>query len=160
MHLFCLAQALVGKISNATASSAKLQFACVWIGNVASDLSNSFRGSLERRWRTIRICPAPVCTPSKPTHASLKSRRQSIHSSGLPDLKILKLFVVFLPIKAPGSDDDSSLRLLVFSPIEFSFSGTHVELGHNGIMALAKALICLSFFGIGLDTALVTADLF
>jgi hypothetical protein len=43
-----------------------------------------------------------------------------------PDLRISKLFVMFLPIEAPGSVDDSSLRLFVFSPTEFSFSGTQV----------------------------------
>jgi hypothetical protein len=42
--------------------------------------------------------------------------------------------------------------------MEFSFSGIHVELGHIGIMALAKALTCLSFFGIGLDMELVIVD--
>jgi hypothetical protein len=44
--------------------------------------------------------------------------------------------------------------------MELSFSGAHVKLGHNaGIVALAKALTCLSFFGIGLDMELVIADL-
>jgi hypothetical protein len=43
--------------------------------------------------------------------------------------------------------------------MEFSFSGIHVELGHNGIVAFAKALTCLSFFGIGSDMELVMVDL-
>jgi hypothetical protein len=112
---------------------------------------------LERSWRTIWIYPAPVCT-SRPAQTSLKLRCQRIHSSGLPDLNILKVFVIFLLIRAPGSADNSSFRLLVFSPMEFSFSGILVELGHKGIMAFAKALTCLSFFGIGLDMELVIVD--
>jgi hypothetical protein len=44
------------------------------------------------------------------------------------------------------------------SQTEFSFSGIHVDLGHKGIVALAKALTCLCFFRIGSDIPLVIAD--
>jgi hypothetical protein len=67
--------------------------------------------------------------------------RQRIHLPGLPERKILKLLVRVLPSLLPDSVESSSFKLLVFSPIKFSFSGTQVALGQSGIMALAKALI-------------------
>jgi hypothetical protein len=43
-----------------------------------------------------------------------------------------------------GSVDNSSLRLLIFLPTEFSFSGTQVALSQRGMIGLAKALMGLA----------------
>ena len=92
------------------------------------------------------------------TQTSAKSEHQSIHSSGEPNLKILKTLERVLPSLFPGSILNSSLRLLIFSPFEFSFSGTQVALGQRGMIALAKAFTGFCFLGIGFDNALVIVD--
>jgi hypothetical protein len=70
-------------------------------------------------------------------------------------LENLELLVRVLPFKLPDSVDNSNFSLLVFSPTEFHFSGTQVAPGQSGIKALAKALTCLCFFGIGFHIELV-----
>jgi hypothetical protein len=82
-----------------------------------------------------------------------------IHSSGVPALKMLKLFVIVLPFMLPGSVDKVNLRLRVFSPAWFALSWTHLlALGQSGIIGCAKAFWSFAFFGTGLDIESVIVD--
>ena len=93
-----------------------------------------------------------------PVQTLLWSARHKIHSLGEPERKILKLLVRVFPSLFPGSVDNSSFKLRIFSPAAFSFSGTQVALGQRGIIGLAKALYVFGFFGIVFDNAFVMVD--
>jgi hypothetical protein len=94
-----------------------------------------------------------------PVRISQKSCHHSVHSSGVPDLKILNVFVNAFPFKLPGSVDRVNFEVQFFSPASLFLSGTHTALGQSGMTGLAKAFWSSGHLGMGLDIEFVISIL-